>query len=96
MDRSPTITGPITADFALRELMDKADLYRVGRGTYLVAPVDRRLLDTLIEVMGASEDLEDSGDMEPSIGPWDDREFDPLDIGEFDPCDLGEPEGFLL
>jgi hypothetical protein len=69
----------VTADLALHNLMEDADLYRVGRSIYLVAPVDARIVDTLIAAMGSTEDDEDG---DPGGGNADDAGF-----GELDNCD---------
>lgn len=50
---------PVTADVALHDVMQNADLFRVGRSTYLVAPVSARVIGRLAEAMGATEDAED-------------------------------------
>src|ERR1051325_8766298 len=60
----------ITADVALHALMSDGDLFKIGRHHYLVAPVPAQLLDILIEAMGRTEDAEDNGDTEPSIGSY--------------------------
>ena len=62
------------ADGALNFLMQEADIFKVGRRRYLVAPLSAELVDVLIQAAGAGEDAEDydpaeeSGDMEASLG----------------------------
>jgi hypothetical protein len=88
--RRRTATPIATADLALHDLMETADLYRVGRKVFLVAQIyeNTGTLDRLIEAMGATEDLEEETDIgaddrgEPSLLTADDREFDDGEMGE--------------
>jgi hypothetical protein len=47
------------ADGALNALMQEADIFKVGRRRYLVAPLTPELVDTLIMAAGATEDDEE-------------------------------------
>ena len=55
------------ADGALNFLMQEADIFKVGRRRYLVAPLSAELVDVLIQAAGAGEDAEADGDDEPML-----------------------------
>jgi hypothetical protein len=64
----------------LARLAVHGDVYKVGATPYFVAPIDDDMLDTVIAALGAAEDDEENGDMEPntgddepSIGGYEDR-----------------------
>jgi hypothetical protein len=59
--------------------MEQGDIFKIGQLLYLVAPVPSALLETLIVAAAATEDDEDNGDLEPSVGR-DDCELAPGDI----------------
>lgn len=79
---------------ALNYLMAKADIFKVGRRHYLVAPCDAELINILIVAAGAEEDAEPDHDREPSLAginaDWSQGVND--DDCEGDPCDEGEPD----
>lgn len=77
--RRRSTTHQVSPEAALHALMCDGDLYRVRGRHYLVAPVDRDLLELLIRAQGAVEDAEGNGDDEPSLGTEDDRESDGID-----------------
>jgi hypothetical protein len=73
------------ADIALHELMRDGDVYKIGRGHYLVAPISRDVLETLIIAAGSTEDDE------PSLVGGGQTECDALVDGELGADDAGEP-----
>jgi hypothetical protein len=78
------------ADSVLNFLMQEADIFKVGRRRYLVAPLNAELVDLLIVAAGATEDAEeDNPDLgaddvgEPSLGQsGDDLEADGVEDGD--------------
>jgi len=63
----------------LFELMTEADVFRVGRDLYLVAPIGSQLFDRLIIAAAIGEDDEENGDVEASVGSDHDLEGDDLE-----------------
>jgi hypothetical protein len=76
---------PVSADLALHALMQDGEIFEVGHGRYLVAPVNDELIEILIVALAATEDDEHNGDIEPSIGTE-------LDLESDGDCDA-EPNG---
>ncbi len=77
------------ADSALNFLMQEADIFRIGRRDYLVAPLCYELVEILIIAAGATEDDEENGDLEPSIEPSTGYAGEDLELAPGD--DDGEP-----
>ncbi len=86
----PVMAPQMAAAVALHALVEAGEFIARGRRQYLVAHITPELMETISVGLAATEDEEDNGDLEPSIGTQEDLEGDGLDR-ELDICD-DEPD----